>query len=55
MIIVILALVCWTIAAICATIGFFSAIKNKKKTAIVSFAIGTIAVLTWVFGALYYF
>ncbi|QOY36449.1 hypothetical protein AWH56_001780 [Anaerobacillus isosaccharinicus] len=55
MIIVILALVCWTIAAICATIGFFSAIKNKKKTAIISFGIGTLAVLTWIFGALFYF
>lgn len=55
MIIVILALVCWTIAAICATISFFSAIKNKKKTAIMSFGIGTLAVLTWIFGALFYF
>lgn len=54
MIIVILALVCWTVAAICATIGFFSAIKKKKKTAIISFAIGILAVLTWIFGALYY-
>ncbi|MGO4886709.1 hypothetical protein ACJ2A9_03040 [Anaerobacillus sp. MEB173] len=54
MILVILALICWTIAAVATTIGFFMALKNKRKAAIISFSIGVIAILSWIFGTLFY-